>query len=188
MLARIDEAFPLLRTTCDGAMRIIIAFVADASSVCEILPTSLSRRGQPPLAGLRDRPLLSRSNGGNGSRPCGNVKSALSACSRAFEIATAALCATVGLTDLIEVVLKVALRMRLAARLPPFILPGDGALCPHCLHQQSDAHDLHDAFEVVGQHMEAHFGADARQPLGQEMRRAHPGFERAEGMFDGLPA
>jgi hypothetical protein len=67
MLARIDEAFPLLRTTCDGAMRIIIAFVADASSVCEILPTSLSRRGQPPLAGLRDRPLLSRSNGGNGS-------------------------------------------------------------------------------------------------------------------------
>jgi hypothetical protein len=67
MLARIDEALPLLRTTCDGAMRIIIAFVADASSVCEILPTSLSRRGQPPLAGLRDRPLLSRSNGGNGS-------------------------------------------------------------------------------------------------------------------------
>jgi hypothetical protein len=67
MLARIDEAFPLLRTTCDGAMR-IIAFVADASSVCEILlPTSLSRRGQPPLAGLRDRPLLSRSSGGNGS-------------------------------------------------------------------------------------------------------------------------
>jgi len=66
MLARIDEAFPLLRTTCDGAMR-TIAFVADASSVCEILPTSLSRRGQPPLAGLRDRPLLSRSNGGNGS-------------------------------------------------------------------------------------------------------------------------
>ena len=63
-----------------------------------------------------------------GSRPCGNVKSALSACSRAFEIATAALCATVGLTDLIEVVLKVALRMRLAARLPPFILPGDGAV------------------------------------------------------------
>src|SRR6266540_3836036 len=121
-------------------------------------------------------------------RPCGNVKSALSARSRAFEIATSALCATVGLTDLIEVVLKVALRMRLAARLPPFILPGDGALCPHCLHQRSDAHDLHDAFEVVGQHMEAHFGADARQPLGQEMRRAHPGFERAEGMFDGLPA
>jgi hypothetical protein len=91
------------------------------------------------------------------------------------------------LIDFIEVVLKVALQMRLAARSAAFISQ-ERALGPHRLHQWYDPHDLHDAFEIVGQNMEAHLGPDARQPLGQEMRRAHPGFERAERMFDGLPA
>ena len=40
-------------------------------------------------------------------------------------------------------------------------------------------------FEVMGQYMETHLGAAARQPLGQEMGRTHSGFERAEGMSDG---
>jgi hypothetical protein len=35
-------------------------------------------------------------------------------------------------------------------------LAGKRALCPHRLHQRHDAHDLHGAFKVVGQHMEAH--------------------------------
>ena len=65
---------------------------------------------------------------------------------------------------------------------------GERASSPHRLHQRSDAHDLYHAFEVVGQYMETHLGTDARQPLSQEMGRAHPGFERTEGMFDSLPA
>ena len=65
---------------------------------------------------------------------------------------------------------------------------GERALGPHRLHQRSDAYDLHHAFEVVGQYMETHLGTDARQPLGQEVGRAHPGFEGAEGMFHSLPA
>ena len=73
--------------------------------------------------------------------------------------------------DFIEVVSKVARQMRLAARSAGFIAREERASCPHRLHQRSDAHDLHDAFEVVGQHMETHLGADARQPLGQEMGR-----------------
>ena len=105
-----------------------------------------------------------------------------------FGIAAVVVCATAGLMYLIEVILKVTLQMRLAARSAAFISQGDRALCPHRLHQRSDAHDLHHAFEVVGQHMETHLGTDPRQPLGQEMGRAHPGFEGAERMFDGLPA
>jgi hypothetical protein len=90
--------------------------------------------------------------------------------------------------DFIEVVSKIALQMRLAVRPVGFVAQGRRASGPHRLHQRSDAHNLHHAFEVVGQHVETHLGTNPRQPLGQEMRRAHLGFEGAERMFDGLPA
>jgi hypothetical protein len=90
--------------------------------------------------------------------------------------------------ELISTISNVARQLRSAACPVAFILQGRRALGPHRLYQRSDAHDPHDAFEIVGQHMETHLGTDARQPLGQEMGRAHPGFERAEGVFDGLPA
>ena len=93
--------------------------------------------------------------------------------------------------DVIELVAGfsiVALQMRLGTDPVGCIAQAMRALGPHRLHQRHDPHDSHDAFEIVGQHVETHLGTDPRQPLGQEMRRAHPGFERAERMFDGLPA
>ena len=43
-------------------------------------------------------------------------------------------------------------------------------------------------FQVVSKHMQTHFGTDARQCLSEEMRRAHPRFEGAKRMLDGLSA
>jgi hypothetical protein len=64
----------------------------------------------------------------------------------------------------------------------------EGRSAPRGLHQWHDSDELHRTFQVVGQNVQAHFGTYARQRLRQEVRRAHPGFERAEGMFDSLPA
>lgn len=36
--------------------------------------------------------------------------------------------------------------------------------------------------------MQAHFGTNVRQGFHQKMSSPHLGFERAERMFDGLPA
>ena len=55
-------------------------------------------------------------------------------------------------------------------------------------HQRPDSDDLHRPFQVVGQNVQAHLGTDAWQRLGEEVRRTHPRFERAEGVFDGLSA
>ena len=30
------------------------------------------------------------------------------------------------------------------------------SLCPHCRHERLDAHDVHDAREIVGQHVQRH--------------------------------
>ena len=57
------------------------------------------------------------------------------------------------LNHAIEVIARRALQMRVAARSAGFISVEEG-LGPHRLHQRSDSHDLHDAFEVVGQHMQ----------------------------------
>jgi hypothetical protein len=35
--------------------------------------------------------------------------------------------------------------------------------CPHRCDQRGDAHDVHQAFEVIGQHMQGHFSADPLQ-------------------------
>ncbi len=40
-------------------------------------------------------------------------------------------------------------------------IDADARLCSaHCCDQRADAHDLHDPFEIVGQHMRGHFGAE----------------------------
>lgn len=63
-----------------------------------------------------------------------------------------------------------------------------GRLCPHRVHEWHDTDDLHRPFQVVGQNVQAHLGTDAWQRLRQEVRRTHPRFKRAEGVFDGLSA
>ena len=40
--------------------------------------------------------------------------------------------------------------------------------------------------QIVGDDVQRHLARDARQRLRQEVRRAHPGLDRAEGVFDGL--
>ena len=46
-----------------------------------------------------------------------------------------------------------------------------------------DAHHVHDAGEVVGQHVQRHLGGNPWQRLHQEVCGSHPGFDRAEGSF-----
>jgi hypothetical protein len=47
---------------------------------------------------------------------------------------------------------------------------------------------FHDAREIVGEHVQGHFGRNFRQSFHQEVRRTHPRLERAEGMFGGARA
>ena len=56
----------------------------------------------------------------------------------------------------------------------------------HRRHQRPYAHDIQDAREVVGEHVQRHFGGDARQGLHQKVSRSHPRLDRAEGMLDRL--
>ncbi len=46
--------------------------------------------------------------------------------------------------------------------------------------------DIHDARQVVGEYAERHLARDLRQRFHQEVRRAHPHLERAEGMLNRL--
>src|SRR6266513_1908874 len=50
------------------------------------------------------------------------------------------------------------------------------------------ADDVHDAREIVGEHVQGHLGRNLRQTLHQKVRRAHPHLERAERMLDCLTA
>ena len=43
-------------------------------------------------------------------------------------------------------------------------------LCSDRCDQRGDAHDVHDAFEIVGQHVQGHFGADPFQRPHLEVR------------------
>ncbi len=45
-----------------------------------------------------------------------------------------------------------------------------GRLCPHLRDQRDDAHEVDDAFEIIGQHVQRHFGADPFQRLHLEVR------------------
>src|SRR5664279_1460552 len=58
----------------------------------------------------------------------------------------------------------------------------------HRLHRLRDAEHTHHAFEVVSQHMKAHFGAHASDRLGQEVRRTHPVLDGSERVLDRLPS
>src|SRR5271155_1557288 len=61
-----------------------------------------------------------------------------------------------------------------------------GSICPHRCQERLDAHDVHDAGEIVGQDVQRHLRGNPRQCLHQEVRRSHPGLDRAEGMLDRL--
>ncbi len=42
-------------------------------------------------------------------------------------------------------------------------------LCAHRCDQRADAQDVHDPFEIIGQHMQCHFGADPFERLHLEV-------------------
>ena len=88
---------------------------------------------------------------------------------------------------LIVIYLSVALEERCAALLHDVFRQKAERSSPHCLHQRHDPEDLHRAFQVVGQDMQTHFGADLGQSLHEKVRRPHPRFKRTERMLDGLP-
>src|SRR5471030_1079089 len=59
---------------------------------------------------------------------------------------------------------------------------------PDRLKQSCDAEDAHHSFEVVGEHMKAHFGTYSRKCFGQEVGGSHPIFERSKRMLNSLAA
>ena len=58
-----------------------------------------------------------------------------------------------------------------------------GILPCHRPDQRLYSEDLHYSLQVVRKDMQAHLRTDSGQCLGQEMRLAHPGFQRAEDML-----
>ncbi len=56
----------------------------------------------------------------------------------------------------------------------------------HRLDQRANADDGHDTFEIVGQHVQSHFGADILQRLRVEVGIAHPVFDGPERVLDGF--
>lgn len=63
-----------------------------------------------------------------------------------------------------------------------------GLSSPDSRHKRGDSEDPYRAFHIVGKYVQTHLGTDARNRLGEKVRRPHPGFDRAKRMFDGLPA
>jgi hypothetical protein len=59
---------------------------------------------------------------------------------------------------------------------------------PDCREEQFDTDDVHHAREVVGEHVQRHFGRDIGQPLHQKVRRTHPHLQRGERVLDGFAA
>jgi len=58
-------------------------------------------------------------------------------------------------------------------------------LSPDRLDEGSRPEDPDRPFHVVCENVKAHFGSDLRKRFRQEVRRAHPCFNRREGMLDG---
>ena len=68
-------------------------------------------------------------------------------------------------------------------------MEADERLCrAHRCDQRDDTHDVHDPFEIVGQHVQGHFGADPFERLHLEVCSAHPVFDGPEWMLDGFAA
>ncbi len=66
-------------------------------------------------------------------------------------------------------------------------MDADERLCrAHRLDQRTDAHDGHDTFEIIGQHVQRHFGADLLQRFRLEVGIAHPVFDGAERVLGGF--
>jgi Transposase DDE domain len=63
-----------------------------------------------------------------------------------------------------------------------------GSQCsrPDRCQQRPCTDGVHHARQIVGEHAERHLARDLRQRLHQEVRRAHPHLERAEGMLNRL--
>src|SRR6516162_10734071 len=55
-----------------------------------------------------------------------------------------------------------------------------------CCDQTAWSHDVDDAGEIIGEHVQCHLGSDAWQCLHEEVGCSHPGLDRAEGMLDRL--
>ena len=65
------------------------------------------------------------------------------------------------------------------------------ATLPSCLDcRQKGLHpdDVHDAREIVGEHVQGHLGRNLGQALHQKVGSSHPHLERAEGMLGRLAA
>lgn len=58
----------------------------------------------------------------------------------------------------------------------------------HRLHQRSRSQDIHDASEVIGKHVQRHFGAHVPERFHSKVSGAHPRLDGPEGVLDGLPA
>jgi hypothetical protein len=56
-------------------------------------------------------------------------------------------------------------------------------LCLHGRHERLDAHNVHDAREIVSEHVQCHLAGHAWQRLHQEVGDSHPGLDLAEGML-----
>ncbi len=67
-------------------------------------------------------------------------------------------------------------------------MSGVSRLCLEGFDQSAGAEDVHDAPEIVGQHVQRHLGADPFERLHLEVRCPHPGLDGAEGMLDRLAA
>ncbi len=66
-------------------------------------------------------------------------------------------------------------------------MDSDERLCrAHGRDQRTDAHDVHDTLEIVGQHVQCHLGADLLQRLHLEVGMAHPVFDGPEWMLHGF--
>jgi hypothetical protein len=53
--------------------------------------------------------------------------------------------------------------------------------------QRLDPDNVHDPDQIIGKDREGHLGGCLWERFGQEVRRPHAGFHRAERMFDRLP-
>ena len=66
-------------------------------------------------------------------------------------------------------------------------MDADERLCrAHGRDQRADADDGHGAFEIVGQHVQGHLGADLLQRLHLEVGIAHPVFDGPKRVLDGF--
>ena len=60
--------------------------------------------------------------------------------------------------------------------------------CADCREERLYPNDIHDAREIVGEHVQGHLGRNLGQSLHQKVGCSHPHLERAERMLGGLAA